>query len=394
MAAAGPPGDHVTPSPPLCLIGPTYPFRGGVAHHTTLLYRHLSARRPVTFYAFRRPYPAWLFPGRSDRDTSAAPLREPGAAPALDWLNPATWLATGRRIARARPALVIVPWWTSFWTAPFWTVATLVRRVPGSRILAICHNVVDHEARPFSRACARAVLGRAHRCLVHSEADERRLRALLPAARVVRGFHPLYDFARPGLLQRDDARARLGLEGDTILFFGFVRPYKGLHHLLEAMPLVRARRKVTLLVVGEFWEGRREAARTIARLGLEDAVRCVDRYVPNEEVGLYFSAADLVVLPYVAGTASGVVQLAYGLDTPVVATRVGALAEVVEDGVTGYLVPPGQPAALADAVVRALDEGRAAEFADNIRRRKQRFSWERLADLVEAIADGAEGAGC
>lgn len=374
---------------PFVLIGPSHPFRGGVAHHTTLLYRHLAARHPVTFYTFRRQYPAWLFPGRSDRDPSAEPLREPGVEAVLDSLDPRTWVDVYRRIRRARPTLVIVPWWTSFWTPHVWGLAMLLRRLPETRTLAICHNVVDHEARPWSRACARLALGRADHCLVHSAEDAARLRALVPTARITVGFHPRYEFARAGLVEPAEARARLGLSGETILFFGFVRPYKGLVHLLEAMPRIRAERPVTLLVVGEFWDGTARFDARVRALGLEQAVHVVDRYVPNEEVGLYFAAADLVVLPYVAGTASGVVQLAYGLDRPVVATRVGALAEVVEDGVTGFLVSPGRPEELARAVLRFFAEGRAAEFAANIRRYRARYSWERLVDLIEGIAAGA-----
>jgi glycosyltransferase involved in cell wall biosynthesis len=372
----------------ISLIGPTYPFRGGIAHHTTLLCRHLGARHEVNFFSFRRQYPRWLFPGRTDLDTSEHPMLAPGVEPIIDSMNPMTWLGVARRIARARPDLVILPWWSSFWTPHFLTMATLIRRTQGTRLLAICHNVVDHEERRLGRACARAVLRKMDDCLVHSAADEARLRALVPAARVTRGFHPLYEFARQSLVSKAEARAKLDLMGDTILFFGFVRPYKGLTDLLRAMPRVLQHRPVTLLVAGEFWGGSDAFHQQVGEFGVERAVRCVDRYVPNEEVGLYFSAADLVVLPYVSGTASGVVQTAYGLDKPVVATSVGALTDIVEDGRTGYLVPPGQPTALADAILRFYVQEKEAEFVANIRQYKRRFAWERLVEIIEAMADG------
>ena len=377
----------------ITLIGPTYPFRGGIAHHTTLLYRHLRVRHEVNFFTFRRQYPSWLFPGRTDRDPSERPLLAPGVEALVDSMNPATWLGVARRIARLRPGLVILPWWSSFWTPHFLTMASLIRRIPGARLLAICHNVVDHEEGRFSRMCARAVLRKMDDCLVHSVADEARLRRLVPAARVTRAFHPLYEFVRPTLLGKVEARAKLGLTGDTILFFGFVRPYKGLGDLLLAMPRIVQRHPVTLLVAGEFWGGSDAFRRQVRELSLERAVRCVDRYVPNEEIALYFSAADLVVLPYVSGTASGVVQMAYGLDKPVVATTVGALADIVEDGRTGYLTPPGQPAALADAIVRFFEEDKEAEFVANIRQYKQSFAWERLVEIIEGIAAVPTGHG-
>jgi glycosyltransferase involved in cell wall biosynthesis len=371
----------------IVLVGPTHPFRGGIAHHTTLLSRHLASRHQVRFLAFRRQYPRWLFPGRTDRDSSEQALVADGAERRLDSVNPATWIGVARQIIAEGPDLVILPWWSSFWTPHYLTIAGLVRRRSNTQLLAICHNVTDHEERGFSRRCARAVLGLVHDCLVHSAADAARLLALLPEARVTRAFHPLYEFVRPAVMDQAEARRALGISGDTVLFFGFVRPYKGLDDLLHAMPIVRRRRPVTLLVAGEFWGGSEAFQRQVDALGLTSAVRCVDRYIPNEQVGLFFAAADLVVLPYVSGTASGVALWAYGLHKPVVATTVGALADIVEDGHTGYLVPPGQPTALAEAMLRFYEEGRAAELVANVRLHKQRFAWERLVEIIEAVAE-------
>jgi glycosyltransferase involved in cell wall biosynthesis len=225
---------------------------------------------------------------------------------------------------------------------------------------------------------------------VHSQDDERRLRELVPSAAITHAFHPLYDFFNTGVLSKPEARTKLELQGNTILFFGFVRPYKGIDDLLRAMPMILKKTRVTLLVVGEFWEGREAFARQLKELNIEDAVRVVDRYVPNEQVGIYFSAADLVVLPYRSGTGSGIVQIAYGLEKPVLATRVGSLPEVVEDGITGYIVNPGDPQALADAVIRFFAEEQEATFVENIRRKRERFSWENLVALIELLPEGSK----
>lgn len=369
----------------ICLVGPSYPFRGGLAHHTTLLYRHLRARHQVSFYAFNRQYPTWLFPGTTDRDQSEAPLQESGVLTILDSMNPVTWVDVARRIIRSQADLVIIPWWTFFWTPQFWTIAKIVKRHSAAKLLFICHNVVDHEVHRYSRLCSRAVLRKGDYWFVHSAQDGRRLQELLPSAPVTQAFHPLYDAFQDGAPSQLEARRRLGVQGDTILFFGFVRPYKGLEHLLRAMPLMTQDRRITLLVVGEFWEGKEAFHRQLAELKLAEAIRVVDRYVPNEEVSLYFSAADLVVLPYVSGTGSGIAQIAYAFEKPLVATRVGSLAEVIVDGQTGYLVNPGAPRELADAVLRFFAEERAAEFTANIRRIKARFSWDRLVQLIEEV---------
>jgi glycosyltransferase involved in cell wall biosynthesis len=368
----------------ICLIGPSYPFRGGLAHHTTLLYRHLRQRHHVIFYAFKRQYPQWLFPGETDRDMSKAPLREEGVENLLDSCNPLTWWRVGQKIRQGGVDLVIIPWWTSFWTPQFWTLASVIRRRPAIPILFICHNVVDHEAHSFSRLCTRAVLSKGNYFLVHSESDGKRLQALVPSARITPAFHPIYDFFGSGAMPKQEARGRLGLEGEILLFFGFIRPYKGISDLLRAMPLILRDRQVTLLVVGEFWDGKEAFDQLVKELKIEAAVKVIDKYVPNEEVGLYFSAADLVILPYLSGTGSGIMQIACGLEKPVVATRVGSLPEVVEDGRTGFLVNPGDPEALAKAVICYFAEGKEAEFVANIRKAKERFSWERMVQLIEA----------
>jgi glycosyltransferase involved in cell wall biosynthesis len=188
--------------------------------------------------------------------------------------------------------------------------------------------------------------------------------------------------------QPSEARKRLGLgaEAAVILFFGFVREYKGLRYLIEAMPHILSRLDAHLLVVGEFWDDPDPYRRKIAELGLEHRTTIVDRYVPDEEAGLYFAAADLVALPYVDATQSAVVQLAFGLGVPVVTTRVGGLAEVVQDGVTGLLVPARQSAALAEAVVRFFDEGLGPSLRNNIRAQADRFSWDRLLAIIEELA--------
>jgi glycosyltransferase involved in cell wall biosynthesis len=369
----------------ICLIGPSYPFRGGLAHYTTLLYRHLRKRHQVSFYAFKRQYPKWLFPGKTDRDTSEAPLQESEVQNILDSINPLTWLYTCRQITQNSPELVIMPWWTSFWTPHFWIITTLIKRFSSAKILFICHNVVDHEAHIFSRICSRIALRNGDYFIVHSQSDGKRLSTLMPSALITHAFHPLYDFFSSRMLAPTEAKAKLGLHGETILFFGFIRSYKGLEDLLHALPLILRHRRITLLIVGEFWEGKKAAVELIQALNIEEAVQVIDRYVPNEEVGLYFSAADLVVLPYVSGTGSGIVQIAYGLERPVVATRVGSLPEVVEDGRTGYLVNPRDPKALADAVIRFFVEDKKNEFVKNIQCMKARFSWEHLVDTISAL---------
>ncbi len=367
----------------MCLIGPTYPFRGGLSHYTTLLYRQLKKRHEVHFLAFKRQYPRWLFPGETDQDSSREPIQEAGVERILDSFNPLTWLQVFLRIKHINPDLVILPWWVSFWTPHFWTITTLVKIFTQSRILFICHNVIAHESKLLDKLCTKLVLKKGDYFLVHSGEDLKNLRAIIPDADIKQSFHPTYEVFRSGSVSKEEARTQLEIEGNIILFFGFVRPYKGLEYLLEAIPTITQDVDVQLLIVGEFWEGEEKYRTHIERLGIGKKIRIVNRYVPNEEVGAYFAAADLVVLPYTSATGSGIVQAAFGCHKPVVSTNVGCLPEMIDHEKTGYVIPAENSQAIAESVVAFYQEEREQEFVENIIRGKEKFSWERMVETIE-----------
>lgn len=367
------------------MIGPSYPFRGGISHYTTLLYINLKKTHDTKFYAFKRQYPKWLFPGHTGRDNSGTVIRECDVDNILDSLNPFTWLKVFLRIKKANPDLVIFPWWVSFWTPQFWTIATLVKTFTQTKILFICHNVVEHESKMVDKICAKFVLKKGDYFIVHSGEDYENLKKIKPDAKVKRSFHPTYEVFHSENISKETARRQLSIEGNTILFFGFVRPYKGLNYLIEAMPMITKHIDVTLLIVGEFWKDEEEYLEQIKSTGSEDNIKVINKYVPNEEVSLYFAASDLVVLPYVSATGSGVVQASFGCNKPVISTNVGCLPEVIEDGKTGYVVNSKDPKAIADAVVHFYKDGKEEEFVNNIKREKEKFSWDRMVQTIESF---------
>ena len=375
----------------VALIGPTYPFRGGIAHYTTLLYRHLRSRHEVRFFSFKRQYPRMLFPGKSDKDPSLAHIRVDGAERIIDSINPVTWVRAAGEINRFQPDIVIIPWWVAFWTPQFLTIVKILTWKRAPKILFICHNVVAHEATALDQHLTGLVLKTGDYFIVHSDEDRINLLRILPDAIVRKHFHPSYDVFNFNRFDPEQSRAQLALGGRVLLFFGFVRQYKGLKYLIRAMPAILAKTEVTLLVVGEFWKDKSDYLDLIDQLEISPYVRIVDQYVPNERVGLYFSAADLVVQPYLSATGSGVVQVAFGFEKPVVATRVGSLPEIVDDGKTGYLVSPGSASEIADAVNKFFGEDKAGLFVENIRKEKYRFSWDKLVDGIEALAGGKGG---
>lgn len=375
----------------ICVVGPTYPYRGGIAHYTTLLVRHLRERGHwVGFYSFTRQYPRWFFPGKTDKDPSTAPLRV-ACEYVLDPVNPVTWWQLYRKVRADEPALLVLQWWVPYWTPSLAMISRWIRHNTSIAIVFICHNVVPHEGGGvLDRRLAWTVLHQAHAFIVHSDQDRYRLLALLPGATVVKTHHPTYvELAEHQQATSAQMRQQLGLPADCpiLLFFGFVRPYKGLEYLIQALPLVLQQQRVHLLVVGEFWTAPSFYQSYAHEFGVEHAVTFINRYIPNEELQHYFGVADVVVLPYVEATQSGVVQLAFGFGKSVITTSVGGLHEVVQDGVNGLIVPPQDVGALARAIVRFFAEDLASTQVAHVLQvaRSQSFSWQELIQCLEHI---------
>jgi len=371
----------------ICLLGPTYPFRGGIAHYTTLLYRELKKRHCVRFFGFRRQYPQWLFPGKTDKDPSLRPLREEGVEYIFAPLNPFTWQKVFSKVKKEAPDLFILPWWSFFWLLPFWSITFALKRFTPVKILFICHNVVEHEANFFSRLAVKLVLSNGDYFIVQSEEEVKNLKHIFSFAKVKVCFLPSISFEGEKITKLE-ARKRLSIKASrVILFFGFVRAYKGLRYLIEALPEVLREMDVLLLIAGEFWKKKEVYQGQIARYNLQEKVKIANYYIPDEEVGVYFSAADIVVLPYVSVTGSGIVPLAFEQEKPVIVSDVGALAEIVEDNKTGFLVPPKDSQAIARAIISFYKGDKEKEFIENVRNKRKEFSWERLVKVIESFKD-------
>ena len=338
----------------IALVGPFYPQRSGISHYNTQLAAELTKHHDTALYGFRRQYPGFLFPGKTDVDAESHFKIDGGAARlerVLDALNPFTWHSAAARIAEASPALVILHWWSVYWAPLYLALVPVIRKKTGAKILFIVHHAVDHDSRGFSRGVVKKVLRLGDYFIAHSESCLQKLFPLLPAgSRAKKVLMPVYDIFNRGALSREEARTKLDLSGSVILFFGLVRKYKGLDVLLRALSLVPRRETLTLLVAGEFWESQRRFRAWIARYGLGDRVRLAGGFLPNEDVELYFKAADLAVFPYLDGAGSGALRVAMSFALPVIASRVGDFPEIIEEGKNGYLTDPGDAAGLAEKI--------------------------------------------
>jgi glycosyltransferase involved in cell wall biosynthesis len=370
----------------IVIVGTAYPLRGAFAQLNAILGWHLSKHHSVEIVSFRRQYPKLLFPGKTQIDPSK-PLFQLPTAPLIDSINPITWIRAARYIRSRQPDLAIFRYWLPFFAPCFGLISLLVRRGKKTKVLFICDNVVPHERRFGDAFLTRFAFRFVDYFIVQSRAVEGELRKFIPSARYALVPHPIYNVFG-GALPKGEARRRLGLADErTILFFGYVRRYKGLHLLLEAMPQILKQISVKLLVVGEFYEDEEVYRRKIRDFGLTDHVTVYSQYIPNEDVALYFSACDVVILPYTSATQSGIVQIAYHFDKPVIATDVGGLAEVVIDNKTGFIVPPSEPMKLSESIVRFYREKMESAFVKNVEQEKTKYSWDHMVEAIEGLVN-------
>ena len=372
----------------IIIVGTAYPLRGGIAHYNALLAEHLSQRHAVSTVTFKRQYPTILFPGKTQDEIGGRSHARP-APQLLDSVNPFNWIAVARTIRRQSPDLVIFKYWLPFFGPCFGTVAKLVKRKSSTKVLFICDNVIPHERRFGDVAFTKYAFRQVDYFIVQSDTVERDLQKRFPGATYRKVPHPVYEnFGDPIPKQR--ARQALGIATkNVLLYFGYVRRYKGLLVLIDAMRALVDRSgdnaDILLLIVGEFYDDESKYRSRVKELHLERHIRFVSEYVQNEKVATYFSAADVVVLPYLSATQSGIAQIAFHFDKPVIATNVGGLAEVVDNGRTGFIVPAQDSRALAAAIDIFFAEQKGEEFSRRVKEEKKKYSWDHLVQAIEEL---------
>ncbi len=371
----------------IVIIGPAYPYRGGNALFVTHLFRMLQRRFDVTLINYSLLYPSFLFPGTTQYDRS----EKTDTVPNRRWvnsINPWTWWQTARKINRLNPDLIVLDWWNPFFGPCHFGIAWFLTPALKKRILVVTENVISHEGRWIDKMLTAVGLRQAAAFLCLSQTVESDLQRIRGLRKVYRSELPIYDIYEKQQADGIPVRSSLGIASSAkvVLFFGYIRAYKGLDVLIKAFGTVRKRlHDAVLLIVGESYEPIERYRSLIRETGIESATVLVDRFVANEEVASFYESCDVVVLPYREATQSGILNIAYGCLKPVIVTRVGGLSEFVDDEKTGLIVPPESPDALADAIVRFFDLRERVPFADNIRRRVAANAFEKLPELFHLI---------
>ena len=368
------------------IIGPAWPLRGGLADFDERLATELqSMGHEVVIYSYSVQYPSLLFPGKTQYTSAPAPAHL-AIVPAINSVSPLNWLRTGNKIAKALPDLLIVRYWMPFMGPALGSVLRRVKKNGHTRIITIADNILPHEKRFGDAAFTNYFIKPIDAFVTMSDEVMTDLRMLTnkPALRL---HHPLYDNygeAAP----RNEALQHIGLSADAkyLLFFGFIRKYKGLDLLLEAMAGEQlAALNIHLIIAGEYYGDRELYEGIIAKHSLQSRVHLFTDFIPNDAVRWYFSAADAVVLPYRSATQSGITQIAYHFEKGMIATHVGGLPELVIDGKTGVICAP-EPAAIADAVLRYFTPGSMPDLVENLVKEKAKYLWREFAGAMLGLA--------
>ncbi len=371
----------------ITIIGSAHPLRGGgIATFNERMAEVLQEQgHKVVIYSFSLQYPSFLFPGKSQFTDEPAP-KGLEIRSVINSVNPLNWLSVGNRIKNEKPDLIIVRYWLPFMGPCFGTILRRVRKNKHTKIVAITDNVIPHEHRPGDMAFTKYFLKSADAFLAMSKDVLKDLKQFTDKPSVF-SPHPVYD-NYGNAVGREEACKKLGLNPNDkyILFFGFIRKYKGLDLLLDAMKDERIKQAgIKLIVAGEFYGDGDSYLQQIQQNGIGDSVKLFTTFIPNDEIKYYFSATDLVVQPYRTATQSGITQVAYHFEKPMVVTNVGGLAEVVPDGKVGFVTAP-DPTEIATAIIRFFQPDSLPNLQQNIAAEKQKYSWDTLLTNLLGIA--------
>ncbi|MBS3945669.1 MAG: glycosyltransferase [Melioribacter sp.] len=371
----------------ITLIGPVYPYRGGISqYHSQLAKALIDNNHEVQIISFKRQYPIWLYPGKTDKDPSP-PIVSIEAIFILDPINPITWFSTIKKVRKFKPDKIIIQWWTTFWAPAYAFIAYALRK--RFSISYLIHNVFPHERRFFDSFFAKFALNPADSFIVLTSREKERLRLFIRSAKDIEVCSiPPNTMLNHFRISKNEARKQLNLDIDipVILFFGLVRPYKGLKYLIDAIHLLKIQGFTTikLVIAGEFWEDPEIYYNQIKKLGLNNNAIIHNRYISNEELAKFLSAADLFVAPYIGGTQSGTIKLAMGFNLPIIATdEISAdLREI--DYPNLVVIPAKNPKALRDAICSVISQ--TGDLAEELLPQPNN-EWQEFISRLEKVSN-------
>jgi len=373
----------------IVILGPAHPFRGGgiTTFNERLAREFMGMGNEVTIYNFTLLYPSFLFPGKTQYATGPAP-EDLTILQRLNSIWPLSWLKTGREIKALKPDLVVVRYWLPLMGPALGSVLRIVKKNKHTKIVAITDNILPHEKRPGDTAFTKYFLKPCDAFITMSDKVMKDLKQFNVTVPVKKVEHPLYDnFGKA--VAKSEARQHLKLDQQDkiFLFFGFIRKYKGLDILLDAIKILKDNNfqngHFKLLVAGEFYDDQNIYLQQIQQLGISDNVIISSDFIEDNDVKYYFGASDVVIQPYRNATQSGVTPLAYHFEKPMIVTNVGALPDYVPNGKVGLVCEPNSQA-IADSIIEYFNRGET-HFLPFLQEEKKKYSWQKLAEAIETI---------
>ena len=369
----------------ITILSTAFPLRGGIAHFVGLLFNELRKEHNTDIITFKRQYPSIFFPGKSQIESGDTFEKIPTSV-LVDAVNPLNWIKIGLKIKSDSPDLLIYKYWMPFFAPCFGTISWIAKKNRKTKILVICDNVIPHESKPGDKVLTKYFFRTVDFFIVLSKKVQKDLLNLMPHAKNRFLSHPIYSVFGDSV-EKSSAKKYLNInEEKTILFFGFIRDYKGLDNLFEATALLKDKINLKLIVAGEFYSDEDKYKMLIDNLGIRDNLLLFTDFIPTSEVKYYFSACDAVILPYKDATQSGIVQIAMNFKKPVIATNVGGLAEVIKNNQTGFIIEKENPEILAGAILKFYSENKEKEFVKNIEDELEKYTWKKFVDgMMELV---------
>jgi D-inositol-3-phosphate glycosyltransferase len=364
----------------IAFLGPAFPWRGGIAQFAQNLGEKLANQgHEIIMFSFIRQYPSILFPGSDQLDQSVSNSNL-ASLQILTPYNPVTWFSALHEVCGWSPDVIIASYWLPFMAPAF---GYILRRIKHAKIVYLLHNIEFHEKWPLADQLTRYALKPGTTFVTLSSTTARALKALLPGLlndQILHLFHPVYEPLQVVYDKKESDIPRL-------LFFGFIKPYKGLDTLLQAVALAsRELPELVLTIAGDVYGDKQVYLDQINKLGIQNRVDAHFEFIPVDHIGKYFLNCDVCVLPYRTATQSGVAQMSFAYEVPVIATRVGGIEETVLDGENGFLVPPNDPQALSDKILEYFRGKYEATFRSKIREQNIKYSWDKFAvSLMDRI---------
>lgn len=370
------------------IIGPAYPLRGGLASFDELFCEALNKQgHQCEIISYSLQYPNFLFPGSTQYHVNGTAPKNITIHTLINSVNPLSWFKTASFIKKQKPDFIIFRFWIPFMGPALGTIARLVKK-QNIKVLAITDNVIPHEKRLGDKQLASYFIKGCDGFVTMSKAVMNDLEKFTETSHKKYLLHPLYT-AFGEKIPRQEARLKLNLkpEDQVILFFGLIRKYKGLDLLIEAFSLLKTNPNNKLLIAGEFYEDKQPYLDLISKYHIEEQVILLDQFIPNNEVKLYFSAANIVALPYRSATQSGVTQVSFHFEVPTLVTNVGGLGEIIPHNVAGYVVEPN-PKAIANSIDDYFENKKEQQFTEGMKHEKQKYEWSIFVNEVVDLYNG------